>query len=73
MSLQYGASSVLSEVPTDPVINFPTNLPEGLYQHSYTLSPDVMFNGMLITIYRNTTFQWVAINRIILCPLTTEG
>ena len=59
----------------DPVIHLPTNLPEGTYQHSYTLSHDVMFDQFVVTITRNTTFQWVAINRIILCPVlvTAEG
>ena len=50
-----------------------TNLPEGPYQHSLTVSSDNMFNGMVITITPNTTFQWVAINRIIFCAAATEG
>ena len=58
-----------------PVIDVPDNLPEGSYQHNYTLSSDMMFDGVLITVHPNTTFQWVAINRIIFCPAvaTTEG
>ena len=58
-----------------PVIDVPDNLPEGSYQHNYTLSSDMMFDGVLITLNPNTTFQWVAINRIIFCPAvaTTEG
>ena len=55
-----------------PVINIPDNLPEGSYQHNYTLTSDVMFDGVLITVNRNITFQWVAINRIIFCP-AVEG
>ena len=59
----------------DPVINVPDNLPEGSYQHNYTLTSDVVFNGVLIIVTPNTTFQWVAINRIIFCSTaaTTEG
>ena len=75
MSLQYATfdNSQNYDLPADPVIHLPTNLPEGPYQHSYSLSSSVMFNEIVITITRNTTFQWVAINRIILCPVTTEG
>ena len=73
MSLQYGAFDDGQMLPADQIIHLPTNLPEGPYQHSYTLSPAVMFNEIVITISRNTTFQWVAINRIILCPVTTDG
>ena len=51
----------------------PTNLPEGRYQHNFTLSRNVTFNGVVITITPNTTFQWVAINRIIFCAAATEG
>ena len=53
----------------------PTNLPEGPYQHIYTLtvSSDMMFNGVDIIITPNTTFQRVAINRIIFCAAATEG
>ena len=51
----------------------PTNLQEGPYQHNFTLSPDVMFNGGVITIIPSNTSQWVAINRIIFCAAATEG
>ena len=73
MSLWYGAFDNGQGLPADPVIHLPTNLPEGSYQHNYTLSPGVMFDQLVITVTRITTFQWVAINRIILCPVTTEG
>ena len=55
--------------------NPPPNLPEGPYQHNITVlrSPGVTFDGMIITITPNTTFQWVAINRIIFCAAATEG
>ena len=33
-----------------PVISVPDNLPEGSYQHNYTLTSDVMFDGVLIII-----------------------
>ena len=72
MSLEYAATSE-PQVPADPEIHLPTNLPDGPYKHNYTLSSDMMFNGTVITVNRNTAFQWVAINRIILCPVTTEG
>ena len=51
----------------------PTNLPEGPYQHNFTLSRNMTFNGVIIVITPNTTFQWVAINRIIFCAAATEG
>ena len=51
----------------------PTNLPEGPYQHNFTLSSNTTFNGVAITITPNTTFRWVAINRIIFCAAATEG
>ena len=74
-SLQYAAFGQNGMIPVDPVIPLPINLPEGPYQHNYTLSSDVMFNVVVITVTPNTTFQWVAINRIIFCPAaaTTEG
>ena len=49
-----------------------TDLTEGPYQHNFTLSRDIMFNGMGITIIPNITFQWVAINRIIFCAAATQ-
>ena len=49
------------------------DLSEGPYQYNFTLSPDVMFNGMIMSITSNTTSQWVAINRIIFCAAATEG
>ena len=73
MSVQYGAFVNGHSLPSNSVIRLPTNLSEGSYQHNYTLSSGVMFDHLVITIYRNTTFQWVAINRIIFCPVTTEG
>ena len=51
----------------------PTNLPEGPYQHNFTLSRNTTFNGVVINIIPNPTFQWVAINRIIFCAAATEG
>ena len=51
----------------------PTNLPEGPYQHNFTLSRNTTFNGVDITITPNTTFRWVAINRMIFCAAVTEG
>ena len=51
----------------------PTNLPEGPYQHNFTLSRNTTFHGVSIIITPNTTFQWVAINRIIFCAAATEG
>ena len=73
MSLQYTAFDNGPGSPADPIIHLPTNLPEGPCQHNYTLSRDEMFNEIVIIITRNTTFQWLAINRIILCPVTIEG
>ena len=74
-SLQYAVFGQNGLIPGDPVISLPINLPEGPYQHNYTLSSDVMFDGVVFTVTPNTTFQWVAINRIIFCPAaaTTEG
>ena len=74
-SLQYAAVDQNRMITADPIIPLPINLPEGPYQHNYTLSSDVMFDGVIITVTPNTTFQWVAINRIIFCPVaaTTEG
>ena len=74
-SLQYAAFDQYGMIPVDPVIPLPINLPEGPYQHNYTLSSDVMFDGVVITVTPNTTFQWVAINRIVFCPAaaTIEG
>ena len=63
------SSQFVSQVSDYP----PANLPEGPYQYNYTLSPGGELNQVIIDIYPNTTFQWVAINRIIFCPATTEG
>ena len=65
----YLSSQFVSQVSDYP----PANLPEGPYQHNYTLSPGGEFNQVIFNIYPNTTFQWVAINRIIFCPAATEG
>ena len=51
----------------------PIDIPEGTYQQNHTVSSHVMFNGVNINITPNTTFQWVAINRIIFCAAATEG
>ena len=51
----------------------PTNLPEGHYQYNFTLSSDMMLNGVIITITPSNTSQWVALNRIIFCAAATEG
>ena len=76
MSLQYAAFDDGQKLPPDPpAIHPPANLPDGSYRHNYklTMSPGVMFDHLVIAITCNTTFQWMAINRIILCPVTTEG
>ena len=75
-SLQYGpfqnrggyTSSTTKDHP-------PPNLPEGPYQHKITISrsPGIIFDGMIISIIPNATFQRVAINRIIFCAAATEG
>ena len=65
----YLSGRLVSQVSDYP----PANLPERPYQYNYTLSPGGEFNQVVITIYPNTTFQWVAINRIIFCPATIEG
>ena len=78
MSLQYAAFDDSPGLPADPVIhpttNLPDRVPDGSYRHNYTLtmSPGVMFDHLVITITRNNTFRWVAINRIILCPVTSN-
>ena len=51
----------------------PANLPEGTYQYNFALSPGVMFDGVVITITPNTTFQWVAISKIVFCGAANEG
>ena len=61
MSLQYAAFDDSQDLPADPVIHLPTNLPEGPYQHSYTLSPGVMFNQFVITININRNSGWLLI------------
>ena len=76
-SIQYAPFQSQSEIvrfvrPTSRV-NLSTDLPEGPFQHNFTLSRDMMFNGVVITIRPDTTFQWVAINRIIICAAATEG
>lgn len=53
--------------------NLPTNLPEGPYRRNFTLSPGTLFNDILITIFHNNPFEWVAISRIIFCAATSEG
>ena len=80
-SIQYRPFRSRSELlftyvaPASKADSPPTNLPEGPYQHIYTLtvSSDMMFNGVVITMTPNTTFQRVAINRIIFCAAATEG
>lgn len=52
--------------------NLPTNLPEGPYRRNFTLSPGTLFNDILITIFHNNPFEWVAISRIIFCAATSE-
>ena len=56
-------------------VNLPTNLHDDEpYQHNFTLSSGgYTFNGVVITITPNSSFQWVAINRIIFCTPVTEG
>ena len=73
ISVQYAAFDDGQNLPADPEISLPANLPDGSYQDNYTLSPGMMFDQLVITITPNTTFRWVAINRIILCPVATEG
>ena len=60
---------------TSSVVQYslPTNLPEGSYQHNFTLSPDMIFNKILIIILFNPTFEWVAISRMIFCAATIKG
>ena len=66
----FQSQASVSSTSTD---SLPTNLPEGRYQHNFTVSSDMMFNGVVIAMTPNTTFQWVAINRIIFCAAATEG
>ena len=76
-SIQYepfqSESKIVRFVQPTSRANLSTDLPEGPYQHNFTFSRDIMFNGVAITITPNTTFQWVAINRIIFCAAATEG
>ena len=64
---------IFTFVESTSIYSPPTNLPEGPYQHNCTLSRNTTFNGVLISIIPNPTFQWVAINRIIFCAAATEG
>ena len=55
-------------------IALPADLPEGPYQHNFTLSSvSTPLNEVFIDITPNTTFQWVAIGRIIFCASVDEG
>ena len=71
--LQY--SVILNETFVSPSVwdYLPVNLSEGAYQHNFVLSPGEMFDGVVINIIPNTTFQWVAINKIIFCNAANEG
>ena len=61
-------------VPSSSIWDYlPANLPEGTYQYNFALSPGVMFDGVVITITSNTTFQWVAISKIVFCGAANEG
>ena len=71
--IQSGSEGIVTFVGPTSEDSPPTDLPEGPYQHNFTLSRDMMFSGLVITITPNTTFQWVAINRIIFCAAATEG
>lgn len=51
----------------------PANLPEGTYQHDLKLSSDIKFNGVVVAITPNTSFQWVAISNIVFCGESTRG
>ena len=56
--------------------DLPTDLPEGPYQHNFTLLPGdgMMFNQIFISIVTaNNPFELVAIGRIIFCAATIEG
>ena len=53
--------------------NLPTSLPKEPYHYNFTLSPGILFNGVVIKIILNNTWQWIAIGKIILCAATTEG
>ena len=73
-SIQYALFQNQTAISSGASTDYPsTNLPEGPYQHSLTVSSDNMFNGIVITITPDTTSQWVAINRIIFCAAATEG
>ena len=73
-SIQYAAFQNRTAVSSATSTDYPpTNLPEGPYQHNLIVSSNMMFNGIVITITPNTTFHWVAINRIIFCAAATEG
>ena len=56
-------------------VDLPTNLPDDEpYQHNFTLSSGgYTFNGVVISITPNPTFQWVAIGRIIFCTQISKG
>ena len=51
ISLYYAALVNNQDLPADPEISLLTNLPEGPYQHSYALSPAMMFDKLFIAIY----------------------
>ena len=51
----------------------PANLPEGTYQHDLKLSSDIMFNGVVIAVTPNASFQWTAISNIAFCGESTTG
>ena len=74
-SLQYFAFNLNGSFLQSDQNNMPTNLPEGPYHYDFTLSSDdhEMFNGVVIDIFPNATFQWVAIGRIIFCTAANEG
>ena len=71
--LQYSTILNKTFVSSSVLDYLPVNLPEGAYQHNFMLSPGEMFDGAVITIIPNTTFQWVAISKIYFCNAANEG
>ena len=67
-ALRYKGYNIEEAFAVITKITLPTDLPEGPYQHNFTLSSvSTPLNEIFIDIIPNTTFQWVAIGRIILC------
>ena len=76
-SIQYSLSldeRLIVSLPANQV-NLPSKLPDDVpYQHNFTLSSGgYTFNGVVISITPNPSFQWVAIGGINFCTLISEG